>query len=104
MLHMVKFMNENIFREYDIRGIAEIDLTDDVAYLIGRAFAFCSRRAKPQLTRLSGQDASEVVVFEQVQQPAIQQQPHIWSDEQLIAQGWTQEQIVAYRNQQGGVQ
>ena len=27
---MEKFMNENIFREYDIRGIADIDLTDDI--------------------------------------------------------------------------
>ena len=33
-------MNENIFREYDIRGIADIDLTDDIVYTIGRAFAY----------------------------------------------------------------
>ena len=31
--------NPLIFREYDIRGIAERDLTDDVARAIGRAFA-----------------------------------------------------------------
>jgi phosphomannomutase/phosphoglucomutase len=30
-------MNPEIFRAYDIRGIAERDLTDDVAYLLGRA-------------------------------------------------------------------
>jgi phosphomannomutase/phosphoglucomutase len=30
---------KHIFREYDIRGIAERDLTDDTAYGIGRAFA-----------------------------------------------------------------
>ena len=29
---------ENIFREYDIRGVADIDLTDEVANAIGRAY------------------------------------------------------------------
>ena len=32
-------MNPQIFREYDIRGIADRDLTDDVARVVGRAFA-----------------------------------------------------------------
>lgn len=32
-------MNPQIFREYDIRGIADRDLTDDVARAVGRAFA-----------------------------------------------------------------
>ncbi|HYR68325.1 MAG TPA: phosphomannomutase, partial [Candidatus Dormibacteraeota bacterium] len=31
-------MNPEIFREYDIRGFAERDLTDDVVRAIGRAF------------------------------------------------------------------
>ncbi len=31
-------VNPNIFREYDIRGIAETDLTDDVVELIGKAY------------------------------------------------------------------
>ena len=31
-------MNEGIFREYDVRGIAETDLTDDVAFNLGRAY------------------------------------------------------------------
>ena len=31
-------MNPNIFREYDIRGVAERDLTDEVVRLIGKAF------------------------------------------------------------------
>ena len=31
-------MNLNIFREYDIRGVAERDLTDEVTRLIGKAF------------------------------------------------------------------
>jgi len=32
-------MNSNIFRQYDIRGVADRDLTDDAIDLIGRAFA-----------------------------------------------------------------
>ena len=31
-------INKSIFREYDIRGIAGTDLTEDVAYTIGRSF------------------------------------------------------------------
>ena len=31
-------MNEGIFREYDIRGIVKTDLTNDVAYNLGRAY------------------------------------------------------------------
>ncbi len=37
-------MNSLIFREYDIRGIAEEDLTDEVALNIGRAFGTVLRR------------------------------------------------------------
>ena len=29
-------MNPHIFREYDIRGVADTDLTEDVAFAIGR--------------------------------------------------------------------
>ena len=32
-------MNKNIFREYDIRGIGDSDLTDDTVKLIGQAYA-----------------------------------------------------------------
>jgi len=35
----VKMINPLIFREYDIRGIAEKDLTDDVVYQIAKGFA-----------------------------------------------------------------
>lgn len=31
--------NPNIFREYDIRGVADTDLTDDLAESVGRAYA-----------------------------------------------------------------
>ena len=36
---MKPFMNTEIFREYDIRGIAERDLTSPVIEALGRAFA-----------------------------------------------------------------
>lgn len=38
-------MNPAIFRQYDIRGIAETDLTDDVVRSIGKAFGTIIRRA-----------------------------------------------------------
>jgi phosphomannomutase/phosphoglucomutase len=31
-------VKDEIFRQYDIRGIADIDLTDDFAYILGKAF------------------------------------------------------------------
>lgn len=37
-------MNMNIFRAYDIRGIADKDLTDDVVELIGKAYGTVIRR------------------------------------------------------------
>jgi phosphomannomutase/phosphoglucomutase len=37
-------MNPHIFREYDIRGVAEDDLTDEVAFGIGRAFGTLMKR------------------------------------------------------------
>ena len=40
-------MNNEIFREYDIRGHVENDLTDDTVRSIGRAFgAYMSRLGK----------------------------------------------------------
>ena len=51
---MVKFMNENIFREYDIRGIADIDLTDEVVYLIGKAFAYYLIKNNNKFLSISG--------------------------------------------------
>ncbi|MDZ7330463.1 MAG: phosphomannomutase/phosphoglucomutase [candidate division KSB1 bacterium] len=40
-------INPNIFREYDIRGIAETELTDEVIELIGRAFGtFMGRKGR----------------------------------------------------------
>jgi phosphomannomutase/phosphoglucomutase len=43
-------MNPNIFREYDIRGVAERDLGDDVTRDIGRAFGtLLARRGKRRI-------------------------------------------------------
>jgi len=61
-------MNESIFREYDIRGIVENDLTDDVVRNLGRAFAtFMKRRGHSTLTvghdlRLSSPHLSELYI------------------------------------------
>ena len=51
-------MNTNIFRQYDIRGIADRDLTDETISLIGKAFAtYLVKVAKvPQPTLALGYD------------------------------------------------
>jgi len=38
MIFTVKFMNENIFREYDIRGVVNDDLSEEVVYNLGKAY------------------------------------------------------------------
>jgi phosphomannomutase/phosphoglucomutase len=43
-------MNSQIFREYDIRGVADRDLTDDVVRAIGRAIGtLCAERGKRRI-------------------------------------------------------
>lgn len=45
MYQIVKTINPNIFRGYDIRGLIDTDLNDDVYYTLGRAYAtFLSQR------------------------------------------------------------
>lgn len=47
-------MNSDIFRQYDIRGIWEKDLTPETAFLIGRAFATrAAAQARPGRTEVS---------------------------------------------------
>lgn len=43
-----RMVNERIFREYDIRGIAGKDINRDVAFFIGKAFGEFLRNANPQ--------------------------------------------------------
>lgn len=44
-------MNREIFREYDIRGLVDVDLTDDVVRDIGRAFAvYMKERGKTKVS------------------------------------------------------
>ena len=51
-------MNPHIFREYDIRGVVDKDLTDDSVYALGRAAGTFYRRANAK--RISvGRDARE---------------------------------------------
>jgi phosphomannomutase / phosphoglucomutase len=39
-------LNPRIFREYDVRGTVEVDLSEDFAYLLGRAYATLVREHK----------------------------------------------------------
>jgi len=61
-------MNKEIFREYDIRGIVEKDLTDDVVRNIGRAFAtYMKDRGKTNASvgrdgRLSSEHLKNLIV------------------------------------------
>lgn len=48
-------MNVNIFRQYDIRGKVDADLTEDIAFLVGKAYGSIVRR-KGFLTVTSGRD------------------------------------------------
>ena len=48
-------MNPQIFREYDIRGVADRDLDDGVVRAVGRAFAQCMRE-RGKLTIAVGRD------------------------------------------------
>lgn len=48
-------MNANIFRQYDIRGKVDSELTEDVAFLVGKAYGSIVRR-KGLLTVTCGRD------------------------------------------------
>ena len=41
---MEKFMNENIFREYDIRGIVKTDFNKDLIIALGKSFGTFLKR------------------------------------------------------------
>ena len=43
-------INDNIFREYDIRGIYNKDLTDEEAYIIGRGFGSYIKKMNEDIT------------------------------------------------------
>ena len=47
-------MNENIFREYDIRGIVEDDFNDDLVISIGHAFGTVLHKNKFNIVSISG--------------------------------------------------
>jgi len=45
MYKIVKNINPKIFRGYDLRGVADVDLSEDIFYTLGRAYAtFLSKR------------------------------------------------------------
>jgi phosphomannomutase/phosphoglucomutase len=51
-------MNTNIFREYDIRGVVDIDLTDEVVYILAKAFGTFFQKHNAKRVSL-GYDARE---------------------------------------------
>lgn len=61
-------MNKNIFRTYDIRGIADKDLTDDVVEMIGKAYGTYMIRKKKKIVtvgrdvRLSSERIKDALV------------------------------------------
>ena len=71
----------NVFREYDVRGVAERDLSNEFAFTLGRAFAELIRRGKPEaeqeqpLTIAVGRDGrlSSPRLFEQLTRGLIEQ-------------------------------
>lgn len=46
-------INDNIFREYDIRGAAGKDITGEIAFLIGKAFASLLKGLNPEARHVS---------------------------------------------------
>lgn len=52
-------MNETIFRKYDIRGLADTDLTDEVVELIGRAYAEVLGAGKNVVVGYDARESSE---------------------------------------------
>lgn len=57
-MKLVKKINQNIFREYDLRGIYNEDLNEDIAYTIGRAFGSYMQQ-KGQTKTIVGYDNRE---------------------------------------------
>ncbi|MBQ7140561.1 MAG: phosphomannomutase/phosphoglucomutase [Bacilli bacterium] len=57
-MKLVKKINQNIFREYDLRGIYNEDLNEDIAYTIGRAFGSYMQQ-KGQKKTIVGYDNRE---------------------------------------------
>lgn len=63
-------INDNIFREYDIRGIAGKDITGETAFLIGKAFSSLLKESNPEArhvsvgrdVRLSSEDLANSVI------------------------------------------
>lgn len=63
-------INDNIFREYDIRGIAGKDITGETAFLIGKAFSSLLKESNPEArhvsvgrdVRLSSKDLANSVI------------------------------------------
>src|SRR4030042_2564379 len=53
MRHLHSFMNEKIFREYDVRGVVGRDLDEDFAFSLGRAFGSLLKRVNGNAEQVS---------------------------------------------------
>lgn len=68
MYQLVPKINSQIFRGYDIRGVAEVDLNEDVMYTLGRAYAtYLAQRRISESTvgrdnRLTGEAYSKAFI------------------------------------------
>src|SRR6056297_2411630 len=47
-------VNPSIFRQYDIRGVVDKDLTDETVYLIARAYGTYMRRLNKKTVAIGG--------------------------------------------------
>lgn len=67
-MQIVKSINSHIFRGYDIRGVVDVDLSPDVVYTIGRAYAnYLSERrihetAVGHDNRLSSEEYTQAII------------------------------------------
>lgn len=67
-MNLVKDINPNIFREYDLRGIYPEDITEDVAYTLGKSFGTYIKQFGHEKTvvghdnRLSSPSLSEALI------------------------------------------
>jgi phosphomannomutase/phosphoglucomutase len=58
-------VNPQIFRQYDIRGIVDIDLNEEVLYLIGKGYGTYLRRNKGKTTVIGGDIRASTPAFKQ---------------------------------------
>lgn len=67
-MNVTRDINKSIFREYDLRGVYGIDLTEDISYTIGKAYGTYIKRMKENMclighdNRLSSNSLNEALI------------------------------------------